>query len=92
MSSGRTSCHRFLANQLRLLMDTAACVLLYTLQEAAAGTPWVQAQAGTIRLRLLKVAARVVESCRKVWFHLSSSYVDKRRWIDLNRRLCAPTA
>ena len=88
LSSGRTSCHRFAANQLRLLLHTAACVLLYTLQEAAAGTPWVTAQAGTLRLRLIKVAARVVESCRKIWFHLASSYVDKRTWAHLNRRLC----
>ena len=87
LSSGRTSCHRFMANQLRLLMHTAACVLLYTLQEAAAGTQWVTAQAGTLRLRVLKVAARVVESCRKIWFHLASSYVDKRTWAHLNRRL-----
>jgi hypothetical protein len=29
---------------------------------------------GTIRLRLLKVAARVVVSARRVVFHLASSY------------------
>jgi hypothetical protein len=90
--SGRTSCHRFVANQMRLLLHAAACVLLATLQAAAAATRLAQAQIGTLRLRVLKVAARVVESCRRVWFHLSSSYVDKRTWAHLNRRLSQPSA
>jgi hypothetical protein len=33
-----------------------------------------QAQVGTIRLKLLKVAVRVVVSARRVVFHLASSY------------------
>ena len=33
-----------------------------------------QAQVGTIRLKLFKVAARVVVSARRVVFHLASSY------------------
>ena len=90
--SGRTSCHRFVANQMRLLLHTAACVLMTGLQEAASGTRYATAQVGTFRLRVLKVAARVVESCRRVWVHLSSSYVDKRTWFHLNRRLSQPTA
>jgi hypothetical protein len=92
LASGRTSCHRFVANQMRALLHTAACMLLSVLQEAACGTRFVQAQVGTLRLRVLKVGARVVESCRRIWFHLSSSYVDKRSWAHLNRRLSQPTA
>jgi hypothetical protein len=38
------------------------------------GTELARAQVGTIRLKLLKVAARVVTSTRRVRFHLSSSY------------------
>jgi len=71
----RTSCHRFLANQFRLLLSSAAYVLVQALRRTAlAGTDLAQAQVGTIRLKLFKVAARVVVSVRRVVFHLSSSY------------------
>jgi hypothetical protein len=71
----RTSCHRFLANQFRLLLSSAAYVLVQALRRTAlAGTGLARAQVGTIRLRLLKVAARVVVSVRRVAFHLASSY------------------
>jgi hypothetical protein len=38
------------------------------------GTELAAAQVGTIRLKLLKVAARVIGSVRRVAFHLASSY------------------
>src|SRR4029079_14047278 len=71
----RTSCHRFLANQFRLLLSSAAYVLVQALRRTALrGTDMERAQVGTIRLKLLKVAARVVVSARRVIFHLASSY------------------
>lgn len=71
----RTSCHRFLANQFRLLLSSAAYVLVQALRRTAlAGTELARAQVGTVRLRLFKVAARVVVSARRVVFHLASSY------------------
>ena len=67
----RTSCHRFLANQFRLLLSSAAYVLIQALRRTAlAGT---EAQEGTIWLKLFQVAARVVVSARRVMFHLASS-------------------
>jgi hypothetical protein len=73
--AGRTSCHRFLANQFRLLLSSAAYVLVQALRrEALAGTELARAQVGTIRLKLLKVAARVATSARRVVFHLAGSY------------------
>jgi hypothetical protein len=89
LSSGRTSCHRFLANQFRLLLHTAACVLMGVLQEACAGTRWAHAQVGTLRLRLLKVGARVVESCRRIWFHLPSSFPEADTWRHIRAVLMA---
>ena len=80
LSSGRTSCHSFLANQFRLLMHTAACMLMGVLQESLAGTRFAKAQIGTLRTRILKVGARVVESARKIWFHLPSSFPQKEMW------------
>ena len=71
----RTSCHRFMANQFRLLLSSAAYVLVQALRRTAlAGTEFAEAQVGTIRLKLPKVAARVMTTARRVVYHLSSSY------------------
>ncbi len=71
----RTSCHCFVANQFRLLLSSAAYVLFQAFRRTAlAGTELASAQVGTIRLKLLKVAARVVVTARRVVFHLASSY------------------
>jgi hypothetical protein len=71
----RTSCHEFYANQFRLLLSSFAYVLFEALRrEFLADTPLDRAQVSTIRLKLLKVAARVVVSVRRIVFHLSSSY------------------
>ena len=71
----RTSCSKFVANQLRLLLASAAYVLLEHLRrEGLKNTELAQARVDTIRLKLLKVAARVVVSVRRVVLHLCSSY------------------
>lgn len=71
----RTSCGKFLANQFRLLLASAAYVLMEHLRRVALrGTELAKAQVTTIRLKLFKIAARVVTSVRRVVFHLSSSY------------------
>ncbi len=73
--AGRTSCQAFLANQFRVLLSAAAYVLVDTLgRSGLADTELHAARAGTIRLKLFKVAARVVTSVRRVVFHLSSAY------------------
>ena len=71
----RTSCHRFLANQFRLLLSSTAYVLVQALRRMALReTDLEKAQVGTIRLKLFKVAARVVVTARRVVFHLATSY------------------
>ena len=86
----RTSCHRFLANQFRLLLSSAAYVLIQALRrEALVGTELARAQVGTIRLRLLKVAARVVVTARRVVFHLASSYPYRVVYREAFERLMA---
>ena len=87
LSSGKTSCQRFLANQFRLLLHTASCMLMYALQEALSGTRWAKAQVGTLRTRLLKVGARIVETTRKVWFHLPSSFPAQEAWRRMHAAL-----
>jgi hypothetical protein len=71
----RTSCHHFLANQFRVLLSAAAYVLLETLRRVGlAGTELAQAQVDTIRLKVLKIGARVVRSVRRLVLHLASGY------------------
>jgi hypothetical protein len=75
----RTSCHRFVANQFRLLLASAAYVLVDHLRRTALkDTELACAQVDTIRLKLFKVAARVRTSVRRVVLHFSSGYPYQR--------------
>lgn len=89
LGSGRTSCHRFLANQARLLMHLAAYVLWNVVRRAAGGTAWARMQVGTLRLQLVKVAARVAESTRRICIQLCSSYPFQHDWQKVQARLSA---
>ena len=75
----RTSCHDWWANQFRLLLSSFAYVLLERLRALAlAGTELARAQAGTIRLKLLKIGAVVLRNTRRIQLLLSSSYPYQR--------------
>jgi hypothetical protein len=39
-----------------------------------AGTEWAEAQADTIRLKLLKIAAQVRITARRIWVRYSRAY------------------
>ena len=69
----RTSCSRFWANQLRVLLTAAAYVLLQELRRAAQGTDCATAQVTTLRERLLKLAVWVERSVRRLVLHLPRS-------------------
>lgn len=85
--SGRTSCHRFLANQFRLILHSAAFVLLQALRKLLAGTEFAAAQVSTLRTRLLKVAVRVRETTRRIWLMMPTSYPLKEVWMCVASRL-----
>lgn len=87
LSADRLSCHRFLSNQFRLLLHVAAYVLMYCLRELLDGTPLGSAQFDTLRLRLLKLGARVQVTARRIWFHLASSFPLQALWNSLALRL-----
>jgi Transposase DDE domain group 1 len=71
----RMSTESLRANQLRLYFSSLAYVLVHALRRLAlAGTPWAQAQVHTIRLRLLKIAAEVRLSVRRIWVSYSNAY------------------
>lgn len=71
----RTSAHEMRANQLRLYLSSFAYVLLHGLRRLGTqGTELARAQCGTLRLRLLKVAARIRITARRVWLSLPQTY------------------
>ena len=74
LKSDRTSCHRFGANQFRVLLHSAAYVLLDTLRrEVLRATQWASATMETIQLRLLKLGARVQEGTAQIKISFPSS-------------------
>lgn len=74
----RTSCHQWWANQFRLLLSSLAYTLLETIRRIALrGSEYARAQAGTIRLKLLKIGAVIVRNTRRVRVMLSSACPDQ---------------
>jgi len=71
----RMSTESLRANQLRLYFSSFAYVLLHALRRLAlAGTEWAHAQVSTIRLRLLKIAAEVRLSARRICLRYPRAY------------------
>ncbi len=90
LASDRTSCMSAVANQFRLLIHTAAYWLLHTLRGLAPQTSfWRDAQFDTIRLALIKVAARVTEMKTRIKVALPSAYPHQRSWSLLAGRAVA---
>ena len=73
LASDRTSCSKATANQFRLVLHTAAYWLLHTLRGLAPKRSfWRAAQFDTLRLALIKVAARVTELATRIKLALPS--------------------
>ena len=71
----RLSTETMRANQLRLYLSAMAYTLLEALRRLALrGTEWAEAQVDTLRLRLLKIAAQVQISARRVRLRYSAAY------------------
>jgi Transposase DDE domain group 1 len=67
LASDRTSCRSPLANQMRLILHTAAYWLVLTVRDAIPKMqPLASAEFSTICLRLFKIAARVRETATRV--------------------------
>ena len=89
----RTSCHGFAANQFRLLLSSAAYVLVEALRRLGLRTTELaKAQAGTIRVKLLKIGARITCSVRRVVLHLASGYPLQHLFRSVAERLRLPAA
>jgi hypothetical protein len=71
----RTSSATMRANQLRLYFSSFAYVLMHGLRRLGlTGTAYAKAQSTTIRLKLLKIGARIRITVRKVWLSFSEAY------------------
>ena len=74
LSMDRLSCRRFTANAFRLVLTAVAYNLLRAYRDMLAGTELETASVETIRTRLIKIAARVRRTVRRVWVHLASGF------------------
>jgi len=88
---GRTSCCRFWANQLRVLLTAAAYVLMQELRLRAARTACAHTQVTGLRERLLKLGVHVVVSVRRIVLHLPTSTPDRDAWRHIALALGART-
>ena len=89
LKADRLSCHRFTANATRLVLHAAAYVLMWEFREQLEGTDLARAQFDTLRLRLLKIGARVVTTARRIWLHMTSACPDQAAWRSVALRLGA---
>ncbi len=85
----RTSCSRFLANQLRVLLTLAAYILFQELQRRAQRTVCADAQVTTLRERLIKLAVWVERSVRRIVLHFPAAFPWFRSWRQIARAVGA---
>jgi hypothetical protein len=88
LASDRTSCRDPLANQVRLVLHTGAYWLMLKLRDRIPRPqPLASAEFTTLRLRLLKVAARVIETATRVRIGLAAACPDAALFVSLARCL-----
>jgi hypothetical protein len=87
IKAGRLSCHRFESNQFRLLLAQAAYLLLLTIRQAAVDTNLAKAQVLRLRNDLLKCAANVKVSVRRVLVQLPKFFRFAKEFCLISKRL-----
>ena len=77
LASDRTSCRSRLANQMRLILHTAAYWLMLTVRAAIPKLqPLASGEFSTIRLRLLKIAVRIRETASRIGLAFAANCPD----------------
>ena len=90
LASDRTSCHSLIANQVRLVLHTGAYWLMLALRSAIpAAHVLAKAEFATLRIRLLKIGARIIETTSRIRVHLASACPDAKLFRLLAGRLAA---
>ncbi len=88
----RANHHDYRANQLRLILAGFAYLLMTRLRlTALAGTALARAAPNTIRLKLLRIGARVLTSVRRIRIAMPDAYPQKPIFFEAWKALCAPT-
>jgi hypothetical protein len=88
LSSDRTSCRSPLANQVRLILHTGAYWLLLKLRDTIPVLqPLGNAEFTTLRLRLIKIAARITETATRVRIALAAAHPEAELFASLARCL-----
>lgn len=91
LCADRLSCHRFKANFLRLLLHTAAYNLLNALRDHVAIPEVLRfGQPCTWRTHLIKVAATVTQSCRRIVVTLAGQWPWIHFYLAVSRRAMHP--
>ncbi len=80
LKADRLSCHRFFANQFRLILHAAAYWLLDTLRRKLVTAGVQRMQLDTLRIWLIKIGGRVRQLLTKVRLHLASGHPAQRLW------------
>lgn len=84
MKSDRTSCRSANANQFRLILHTAAFWLMWKLRQTIPASVGLKnAEFATLRLRLIKVAARVIETASRIRIAFASACPNAALYRDL---------
>lgn len=84
----RLSCHRFVANALRLLLHAIAYQLMHELRRLATDGFRV-ARLETVRLVVLRVAALVTETARRLRVQMSEAFPNRSEWVHLAAAISA---
>jgi Transposase DDE domain group 1 len=88
LASDRTSCRSPLANQVRLVLHTGAYWLLLALRDAIPRPqPLATAEFTTLRLRLIKTAARITETATRVRIAFAAACPNAELFAGLARSL-----
>ena len=86
LASDRTSCRSPLANQVRIILHTAAYWLMLKLRDAIPRPqPLAAAEFTTLRLRLIKIAARVMETAGRVRVAFAAAHPEAALFAGLAR-------
>ena len=93
LASDRTSCRSANANQMRLILHTAAFWLMWRIQKVIPkAAALATAEFATLRLRLLKIAARVIETATRIRVAFASACPDAAIFRNIANALrLAPT-
>jgi hypothetical protein len=90
LDADRLSCTQYRANAFRLQLHALAYNLFVLFRRhVLGGTELARATVTSIRLRLLKIGARVKQSARRLWFHLASGWPGRPLFLQVLDRLNA---